>query len=694
MFRRLPMFACIALGVFVTTSHADLRAPQWWDQNAVVTAPDWHYRVPISIPAGAAVNSTIRVNVDFAALLTQLGVVGAFDANSPRVVRATGALVTNQEFTDSVYSGATDAAGNGRGEMRFILEDAGAVTYYLYFDIAANGAKPVNPQAPINGGFEFGAVGSEDPPGWTGARTNTAYDAQIRPSESLSIGTDGASATPDPATTDGTPFMGAQSYLLGARSANETAAGANPKVTLTKTFVMPSSCPTGLSLRYRPEGWDSAWGGSTEYDFIRIRVRPNAAAWTVLVGPTAPGANGNYATLPYSPNFSSTPGGNQGAADGDDSGFGPYNGFDTNNGGGRELGMTVARGAQPWFNATNSLAGFTAGSTVTLEITSSHTVSYRSWFHIDNVEWCVVNATLGVPEGFGVNVTAPGAATTYTLGQRLTIRAQVDALPTAASAPVTANLYDNGGALAASGIRLFNDGTHGDAAPGDAIWTNDGSVAADPTYVFVGGAASGPNWSVRLFARDASTSGIGATNGLVHQPGRPNSPETQANFFNIDEQTFIVQAPWLSHLKTTQVVSDPVNGSVTPKSIPGAMQLYTLRITNQGTGSVDANSLAITDAIPAGVSLFVGNVGGPGSGPIAFVNSASGLSYTFTALGSGADNLDFSTNGSNWTYVPTADVNGVDPAVRYIRVRPQGAMAASGGSGNPAFEIRFQVRVN
>jgi hypothetical protein len=695
MFRRLPVFASVVLGVFVATSHADLRTPQWWDQNAVATAPDWHYRVPISIPAGAAVNSTIRVNVDFAALLTQLGVAGTFDANSPRVVRGTGALVTIQEFTDSVYSSATDAAGNGRGEVRFILQDAGAVTYYLYFDIAANGAKPVNPQTPINGGFESGAVGAEDPPGWSGARTNATFDAQVRPSENPSVTTDGGGATPDPVASDGTPFTGSQSYLIGARSSNEAASG-DARVTLTRTFAAPSSCPGGVSLRYRPEGWDSAWAGSTQYDFIRIRLVSGATS-VVLVGPTASGASGNYAALPYSPNFSSDPPppNNSGAADDNDSGFGPYNGFDTNNTGGHELtGMTVARGAQPWFNATSSLSSFAAGSTVTLEITSSHTVSYRSWFHIDHVEWCVVTAALGVPEGFGVNVSAPGAATTYTLGQRLTIRAQVDALPTAATVPVTANLYDNGGSLAASGIRLFNDGTHGDAVAGDATWTNDGSVGADPTYVFVGGVASGPNWSVRVFARDASTSSIGSTNGLVHQPGRPDSPETQANFFNIDEQAFSVQAPWLSHLKTTQVMSDPVNGSVNPKSIPGAMQWYTLRITNQGTGSVDANSLAITDAIPANASMYVGDVSGPNSGPIAFVESASGLSYTFTSLSSATDNLDFSTNGTSWTYVPTANANGVDPAVRYIRVRPQGPMAASGGSGNPSFEIWFRVRVN
>ena len=135
----------------VVPARADLRAgPVWWDQNSVGSGPDWHYRVAINVPGGSTVNSTVKVDVDFQALLTTMGVSGTFDVNSPRVVRANGTIATTQEFTDSVFAGATDATGNARGEVRFILEDAGATTYYLYFDITQNGTKPANPQTPIN----------------------------------------------------------------------------------------------------------------------------------------------------------------------------------------------------------------------------------------------------------------------------------------------------------------------------------------------------------------------------------------------------------------------------------------------------------------------------------------------------------------------------------------------------------------
>src|SRR5262249_24502332 len=95
-------------------ARADLRtSPSWFNTS-------WHSRVPVSLPAASAVNSTNVVDVDFAALLTQLGISGTLDTNSPRLTRADGTtLVTTQEWTDTIYAGASDAAANARGELRF-----------------------------------------------------------------------------------------------------------------------------------------------------------------------------------------------------------------------------------------------------------------------------------------------------------------------------------------------------------------------------------------------------------------------------------------------------------------------------------------------------------------------------------------------------------------------------------------------
>ena len=535
---------CVLLSIVLpdVPLHADLAsAPTWFDSNAVGTAPDWHYRVPITIPAAATVNSTIKLDVDFNALLTQLGVSGTFDNGSPRVVRSNGVLSNTQEFTDAVYLGATDALNNGRGEVRFLLEDAGPVTYYLYFDITQNGAKVAFPAAnSIDGNFEFSATGTQNPPGWTAVTTNAAFDAQVRPSENPNINTDGGTVGNGaaPRVTDGTPNTGSFSYLIGSRTNNEPGSG-QPAVTLTRTITVPATNPGTISIRYRVEGWDSSDNNAapTQYDWLRVQLVGGTTA--ELVGPQA----GTYTTFPFSPNKTTA----QAAAG--NSGYGQYNGFDTDTGGAHHAGMAIARGTEPWFTITSSLAAF-AGQTITLRITSNHTNLYRSWFSIDNVEWSVVAGVLGTPQAYGANIILPndtsaGAASVYGVSNTLAVRVQVNATPTGAGNPVTADVYNQNGVLVATGIRLFNDSTHGDASANDNIWTNDGSVPADPTYSFIGSDPLGSSWKIRVFAKDGSTSTIGAANGLIHINGQANSPSVQANFYNIDEQVFTL-APSIS----------------------------------------------------------------------------------------------------------------------------------------------------
>jgi len=151
-------------------------------------------------------------------------------------------------------------------------------------------------------------------------------------------------------------------------------------------------------------------------------------------------------------------------------------------------------------------------------------------------------------------------------------------------------------------------------------------------------------------------------------------------------------APSLQVLKTSAVLSDPFNGGSNPKSIPGALQVYTVRVTNQGAGTVDNTTIQIVDAIPANTVMC-----GLTAIPVTFTNGLpiSGLTFTYTALGSTTDDLDFSSaaSGANWGYAPPAG-SDCDPSIRRIRVRPRGVMAGLSASGNPSFEIRFQVRVN
>jgi len=157
------------------------------------------------------------------------------------------------------------------------------------------------------------------------------------------------------------------------------------------------------------------------------------------------------------------------------------------------------------------------------------------------------------------------------------------------------------------------------------------------------------------------------------------------------------QPPAILLQKNLVTVYDPVNNTTNPKAIPGSWVDYTITTSNVSAGTVDSDTLTVTDPLPANVALFVGDLGGAGSGPVEFTDGAgaasSGLSYTFGGLGSGGDDVEFSTDGVNYNYTPNPDANGFDVAVRYIRINPKGAFQG-GTAGTPAtFDLRIRVRV-
>lgn len=155
--------------------------------------------------------------------------------------------------------------------------------------------------------------------------------------------------------------------------------------------------------------------------------------------------------------------------------------------------------------------------------------------------------------------------------------------------------------------------------------------------------------------------------------------------------------PSLMMLKTVSVFSDPVNGTTNPKFIPGALAVYTVIATNSGTGAVDNNSLSITDPVPANTTLFVKDLGAAGSGPVLFSQGAtsSTLTYTFTALNSLTDDIDFfgGTPTPAWGYVPVPGADGCDPLVSNIRISPRGTFVGNPTAPSPSFNLNFRVCV-
>ncbi|WP_221801725.1 prealbumin-like fold domain-containing protein [Oceanobacter mangrovi] len=146
--------------------------------------------------------------------------------------------------------------------------------------------------------------------------------------------------------------------------------------------------------------------------------------------------------------------------------------------------------------------------------------------------------------------------------------------------------------------------------------------------------------------------------------------------------------PKLSVIKQAIAVEDPVNGTNNPKAIPGALVEYSIKVENSGLGQVDADSITITDAIPANLVMYVDGIEGTSAAVIFEDDSiSSGLSWSSGQLQYSAD------GGSSWGYTPSADAKGLDANVTNIRINPTGVMNERNSSGNPGFEIRFWVMV-
>ncbi len=146
----------------------------------------------------------------------------------------------------------------------------------------------------------------------------------------------------------------------------------------------------------------------------------------------------------------------------------------------------------------------------------------------------------------------------------------------------------------------------------------------------------------------------------------------------------------LTIVKSSTVISDPVNGTVNPKMLPGAIVRYTLTVANSGSTLVDNNSIFMIDSLP--IALSIGTAAAP-----TLVNGTPTANLSLTPA---AD-----VRYSNQTTAPATfaacsaaphnytPVSAYDSLVKHICIRPQGTMAASSGAGQPNFSVSFQAQI-
>ena len=103
--------------------------------------------------------------------------------------------------------------------------------------------------------------------------------------------------------------------------------------------------------------------------------------------------------------------------------------------------------------------------------------------------------------------------------------------------------------------------------------------------------------------------------------------------------------------------------SANPKAIPRASVTYSIQVSNVGNGWTAIDSVVVTDTVPAGTEMYVGD---DSASPVIWSGAGSGLTYSFVDLADTGDDLAFTSESGPapaYSYTPTGDVDGYDSAM-------------------------------
>jgi hypothetical protein len=313
----------------------------------------------------------------------------------------------------------------------------------------------------------------------------------------------------------------------------------------------------------------------------------------------------------------------------------------------------------------------------------------------DVLQWSVFY--YNPPNGASAGTTVAAFQATDTIGANLTYVAGSLALT---KTPGSCNGTRNAGFNGAGSPNLLN-ATVSFTAPANTGCTlrfdYNTTINAGAGGVTVANQASGSGTGLAAVATDnIDTTTTGKPTNVAPTAG--SIAQTQVSGTISPTTVLVGGGPSLTVVKSSIAFSDPYNSTTNPKRIPGGFVTYSVLTTNSGAGAVDNNTTILVDAIPANTALYVNNVGGAGSGPVAFTNGtpSSGLTYTFTSLASTTDDVSFSNDGgTTYTYTPAPDANGVDANVTHIRINPKGIFAGDSvaGAPSPNWTVSFRVRI-
>jgi hypothetical protein len=209
-------------------------------------------------------------------------------------------------------------------------------------------------------------------------------------------------------------------------------------------------------------------------------------------------------------------------------------------------------------------------------------------------------------------------------------------------------------------------------------------ASASTTYTFAELGSGATSLTQYTSAMTCSNAFTGSTTTLPTSPGGTVTPGMGDVISCTITNTRKASNATLTLVKTSSVISDPINGTTNPKAIPGAIVTYSILVTNTGNSAVDSNSVLLIDSLPT--AMRVGTSATP-----TFTQGSPTSALTFTA----STDIKYSnaatapTTYAGCTYTP---VSAYDAAVKFVCVNPKGTMAASTGTP-PSFTISFQAQL-
>ena len=231
--------------------------------------------------------------------------------------------------------------------------------------------------------------------------------------------------------------------------------------------------------------------------------------------------------------------------------------------------------------------------------------------------------------------------------------------------------------------------------------TNDVDYLFGITGNAVGGVGNSPPYSITV-SGDFST-GVAAQTGEIGGQGSfavlYGSDPLPANRLDLalDEETLAGDTT-RTHLlervayalfrddQTADLRAGKTLADTSAYALPDSQVEYVLSVENRGNAPADG--VFLVDAIPPDLVVWTGDMGAPGSGPVAFAGAGTGLS-----LASG--DVGFATSApANFNDCNAPTSGGFDASVTHLCIRPSGMLKATSLQGTtPAATFRFRTHI-